>query len=76
MLPYAHVPHMRASETPTPAEQLRLALLDLQEAHRHFVRNYARPDAAELAAKQADDARTQAARWGALVRATDALHDE
>lgn len=59
---------MRAPDS--PEEQLRQALLDLQEAHRQFVRSYAHPDAAEVAAQQADAARVQAAQWGAIVRAS------
>lgn len=64
---------MRGPGTPTPEEQLRLALLDLQNANLAFVRHYADPEEAERAAKSADDARHQAARWGALIRASEVL---
>lgn len=59
-----------------PEEHLRRALLDLQEAHRRYVADYGRVEAAESAARQADDARAQAARWGALARASAKLSDE
>lgn len=55
-------------EPEPPEEHLRRALLDLQDAHRQFVRSYGRPDEAETAARHADEARAQAARWGALAR--------
>ena len=60
----------------SPEEHLRRALLDLQEAQRHFVRTYADPAQAEQAARLADDARAQAARWGALARAAGSLSPE
>lgn len=66
---------MRAQDPPSPEEQLRRALLDLQEAHRQFVRSYAHPSEAEEAAHQADLARAQAAQWGAIVRASSRLGD-
>lgn len=53
----------------TPEEHLRRALLDLRDAHQRYVRAYGRPDEAEAAAHKADEARSQAARWGALARA-------
>lgn len=59
-----------------PQEHLRRALLDLQEAHRRFVADYGRTESAEAAAREADDARAQAARWGALARASARLADD
>lgn len=58
-----------------PEEHLRRALLDLQEAHRRYVSGFGRPDAAETAAKDADEARAQAARWGAIARARTKLDE-
>ncbi|HET6404732.1 MAG TPA: hypothetical protein VFH78_08795 [Candidatus Thermoplasmatota archaeon] len=61
----------------TPEEQLRRALLDLEAAHRDFVRAYGRRDGeAEVAARHADEARSQAARWGALARAAERLGED
>lgn len=67
---------MVEAPSPTPEEQLRRALLDLADAHRSFVRAYGRPDEAELAAHRADEARTQAAHWGALARASSRLGED
>lgn len=64
---------MRGPGSPTPAEQLRLALLDLQQANRDFVEHYGDPGQAELAAQIADEARTQASRWASILRAADKL---
>ena len=66
---------MRGVDPPSPEEQLRRALMDLQEAHRQFVASYAHPDEAEAAAQTADAARAQAAQWGAIVRASSKLDD-
>ncbi|HVM46133.1 MAG TPA: hypothetical protein VM582_09380, partial [Candidatus Thermoplasmatota archaeon] len=66
----------RMVEAPSPEEHLRRALLDLQTAHRDFVRSYGRRDQAEAAARQADEARAQAARWGALARGAAALGED
>lgn len=67
---------MVEAPSPTPEEHLRRALLDLQDAHRRFVSAYGRPHEAELAAHRADEARSQAAHWGALARAASALEGE
>jgi hypothetical protein len=56
----------------SPEEHLRLALLDLQKAHRDFVAGFGRPEA-DRAAREADEARAQAARWAALSRAKTLL---
>ena len=66
---------MRATEPVQPTEQLRLALLDLQQAQRDFVESYAHRADADRAAKHADEARVQAARWAAIVRATELLEE-
>lgn len=49
-------------------EHLRRALLDLQAAQVQFVRSFADPAQAEAAAREADEARSEAARWAALTR--------
>lgn len=67
---------MRGTEPATPAEQLRRALMDLQEAHRAYVARFGDARAAEIAARHADEARAQAARWGALARAAGRLSGE
>lgn len=59
-----------------PEEHLRRALLDLRDAHQHYVRAYGRPSEAEAAAHKADEARLQAARWAALARATERLGED
>lgn len=64
------------ADVATPEEQLRRALLDLEAANRDFVRAYGRPGQAEAAARLADEARMQAARWGALARAADRLGED
>lgn len=67
---------MRGSGSPTPAEQLRLALLDLQQANRDLVRHYAADrEQAEFAAHVADEARIQAARWATIIRASESLDE-
>lgn len=63
-------------EAVPPEEHLRRALLDLQDAHRSFVRSYGHPDQAEAAARLADEARSQAARWASLARAADRLGED
>lgn len=60
----------------SPEEHLRRALLDLQDAHRRYVSGFGHAAEAEEAARAADDARAQAARWGALARATTTLRDD
>lgn len=65
---------MHAPET--PEEHLRRALLDLQDAHRRYVAGFGRSSDVEEAARAADDARAQAARWGALARASSTLRDD
>ena len=60
----------------TPEEHLRRALLDLRDAHQHFVRAYGRPDEAEAAAHKADEARLQAAHWATLARAAERLGED
>ena len=67
---------MVEAPSPTPEEHLRRALLDLQDAHRHFVRAYGRPGEAEEAAVRADEARSQAAHWATLARASSTLKGE
>lgn len=66
---------MRGSASPTPAEQLRLALLDLQQANRDYVAHYGDPAQADLAAHVADEARTQASRWASILRAAAKLEE-
>lgn len=62
------------SQPPGPAEQLRNALLDLQQANAQFARAYGTPDA-EVAAATADHARHEAARFAALLRAATPPRD-
>jgi hypothetical protein len=62
----AHDWRMTAPERPD--EHLRRALVDLQEAQRRFAATHGRPGA-DVAAKGADEARAQAARWATLARA-------
>lgn len=66
---------MRGQAPPSPAEQLRIALLDLQQASRDYAEHYADPSQAELAARVADEARHQAARWATLLRASERLDE-
>lgn len=66
---------MHGSAPPSPAEQLRLALLDLQQANRDFVERYGDPAKADLAAHVADEARTQASRWASILRAANKLEE-
>ena len=49
-------------------ERLRRALLDLQAAQVQFVRSFADPQEAEAAAREADEARSQAAHWASIAR--------
>lgn len=65
---------MRSESPPTPAEQLRLALLDLQKANLDFAKTYGTPRA-DVAAASADEARHQAARWAALLKAAQRLDE-
>lgn len=67
------MPIMPAPES--AEEHLRRALLDLQAAQLRFVRSFADPTQAEDAARHADEARNQAARWGALAREATRLRD-
>jgi hypothetical protein len=68
-LPQRHGKRMRSESPAGPAEQLRLALLELQRAHLDFAKTYGTPHA-DMAAASADEARHQAARWAALLQAS------
>lgn len=63
-------------EPESPDEHLRRALLDLEAAHRQFVRSYGHPAQAEAAARDADQARAQAAHWAAIAREATAFADD
>lgn len=76
MLPQVHEGGMRGQGPPSPSEQLRLALLDLEKANRDFVKHYSDPAQAELAARIADEARHQASRWAALLRERERLGED
>ena len=62
----------------TPEEHLRKALVDLQKAQRDYIASFSRdvPASPERAARDADEARLQAQRWGALARGASTLEEE
>lgn len=64
------------SSPPGPEEHLRQALRDLQAAQREFATTYGQAARADAAARTADEARAQAARWASLARAANKLTDE
>lgn len=74
MLGETHAGCMRGPDT--PEEHLRRALLELQDANRRYVAGFGRPAEAESAAQAADEARAEAARWGALARAASTLRGD
>jgi len=69
---------MDADAAWAPEEHLRRALIDLQQAQRDYIASFQRgePRSPEQVALEADAARLQAQRWGALVRAAGVLHAE
>lgn len=74
MLPFPHDGGMQGLGV-DPEEGLRQALVELQKAQRAYAAAFSQGVAREEAAHAADDARVQAAQWGALVRAA-AENDE
>lgn len=66
MLPKRATLPMAAPES--AEEHLRRALLDLQAAQLQFARSFADPQQAAEAAREADEARSQAAHWASIAR--------